>query len=111
MNISTRDNGEVLVIDIEGRLDSQTSIPALEELMQYLESRPNKVLLSLAALEFASSAGLRAILRVAKQVHGYSGELKVSGVKGVVREVLEISGFDTLLNLYEDEGQAIGSFQ
>jgi hypothetical protein len=29
----------------------------------------------------------------------------------VVKEVLEISGFDSLLDLYEDEEQAVGSFQ
>ncbi len=111
MNISTRNHDEILAIDLDGRLDSHTSIPALKELMQYMESGPNKVLVNLAALEFVSSAGLRVILRVAKQVHGYGGQLKVSGAKGVVKEVLEITGFDTLLNLYEDEERAVGSFQ
>ena len=111
MIISTRQLAEVLAIDIEGKLDTKTSTPALEELLQLLESSPAKVLISLAPLEFVSSAGLRVILRVAKQVRGYGGELKVSGAQGVVKEVLEISGFDSLLDLYEDEGQAIGSFQ
>ena len=50
------------------------------------------------------------ILRVAKQVRGYSGELKVCGAQGVVKEVLEISGFDSLLDLYESEQQALDAF-
>ncbi len=111
MNISTRNIGEILAIDIAGKLDTQTSVPALAELMQILDSSPVKVLISLATLEFVSSAGLLVILRVAKHVRGYGGDLKVSGAQGVVKEVLEISGFDSLLDLYEDEGQVVGSFQ
>jgi anti-anti-sigma regulatory factor len=48
---------------------------------------------------------------VAKQVRGYGGQLKVCGATGVVKEVMEISGFDTLLDLCEDEPQAVRSFQ
>ncbi len=111
MNISTRNVGGILAIDIEGKLDTQTATPAMEELLQYLESSPDKVLISLAPLEFISSVGLRVLLRIAKEMRGYGGELKVSGAQGVVKDVLEISGFDTLLDLHEDEGQAIDSFQ
>lgn len=110
MDISTRSVDGILAIDIEGKLDTQTSTPALEELLEHIDARPDKVLISLSSLEFVSSAGLRVILRVAKQVRGYSGDLKVSGAQGVVKEVLEISGFDSLLDLYEDEAQAVASF-
>lgn len=111
MNINTRNIDGILAIDIEGKLDTQTATPAMEELLQYLESSPDKVLINLAPLEFVSSAGLRVILRVAKQMRGYGGALKVSGAQGVVKDVLEISGFDNLLDLYEDEGQAVNAFQ
>jgi anti-sigma B factor antagonist len=111
MNISTRNVGDILVIDIEGKLNTQTAVPALEELLQCLESSPGRVLISLAPLVFVSSAGLRVILRATRQVRGYGGELIVTGAQGVVKEVLEISGFDSLLDLYEDEAQAVRSFR
>ena len=111
MNIYTRSLDEIVAIDIEGKLDTQTSTPALEQLMQILESSPGKVLISLALLEFVSSAGLRVILRAAKQVRSYGGELKVSGAQGVVKEVLEISWVDSVVDREEDEEQAVDSFQ
>jgi anti-sigma B factor antagonist len=110
MNISTRTEANVVVIDIEGKLDTQTCEAGLEYLLDALSSSPAQVLIDLASLEFVSSAGLRVILRAAKHVRAYSGELKVSGAQGVVKEVLEISGFDSLLDLYEGESQAIASF-
>ena len=110
MDVSIRDVGDILAIDIEGKLDTQTSTQALEILLKCLEPGHGKVLVSLAQLEFVSSAGLRVILRVGKEVHKSGGELKVSGAQGVVREVLEISGFDSLLDLYEDETAAVAAF-
>ena len=110
MNISKRNIESILAIDIAGKLDTNTATPALEQLLQCLEAQPEQVLISLAPLEFVSSAGLRVVLRVAKHIRGYSGALKVSGAQGMVREVLEISGFDSLLDLYDDEALAVESF-
>ncbi len=111
MNVSTRNIGAILAIDITGKLDTQTSAAALEEVMKLLEANPAQVLFSLAMLEFVTSAGLLVILRAAKYVRAYGGNLKVSGAQGVVKDVLEISGFDSLLDLYEDEEQAVRFFQ
>ena len=110
MEITTRTEEAAVVVDIEGKLDTQTCEAAREYLMEALSSSPAQVLISLAKLDFVSSAGLRVILRAAKQVRSYNGELKVSGAQGVVKEVLEISGFDSLLDLHEDESQALASF-
>ena len=110
MNVTTRDAGGILAIDLEGKLDTQTSTQTLEELLSYLEPNPGKVLLTLNSLDFISSAGLRVILQVAKKVSSYGGALKVSGAAGVVKDVMEVSGFDSMLDLYEDEAAAVASF-
>ena len=110
MNVTTRDAGGIFAIDLEGKLDTQTSTQTLEEILSYLEPNPGKVLLSLNSLAFISSAGLRVILQVAKKVSGYGGALKVSGATGVVKDVMEVSGFDSMLDLYEDEAAAVASF-
>ena len=110
MNITTRSLGPILAIDIAGKLDTTTSTMALEQLLLHLDASPDKVLVCLEPLEFVSSAGLRVVLRVAKQMRGYGGVLKVSGARGMVKEVLEISGFDSLLDLHEEEDQALSSF-
>jgi anti-anti-sigma factor len=110
MNINTRNVDGVNVFDIDGKLDTQTATPALEVLLEHLASKPKRVLVSLAPLEYISSSGLRVILRVAKEVRGYGGAIRVCEAQGVVKEVLEISGFDSLLDLYGDEAQAMTSF-
>ena len=108
--ISMRDTSGVRVITLDGRLDTGNAGPALEQMADALGSEPQQVLVNLEALEFVSSAGLRVILRSAKQVKAYQGVFKVCSARGMVKEVLEISGFDSLLDMYDNEVQALAAF-
>lgn len=110
MELSTRTTEQALVVDLSGKLDTQTSGAAMEQLQQHLDSGEENLLVNLSGLEFVSSSGLRVILRAAKQVKANGGKMKVCGARGVVKEVLEISGFDSLLDLHAEEEQALSAF-
>ena len=110
MELSKRTTDKALVVDMSGRLDTQTSGPAMEELQRYLDDSDGNLLVNLSGLEFVASSGLRVILRAAKQVKANGGNMKVCCARGVVKEVLESSGFDSLLDLHEEEEQALSAF-
>ena len=109
MEIKTRIIDGVTVVDIFGRLDTRTSGSATDELNRIAGESEN-VLLNLEDTEFLSSAGLRVILRLAKVVNGSAFCLKVSGARGIVKEVMEISGFEDLMDIYEEESEALDAF-
>ena len=111
MELTKRMVASTLVVDMSGKIDTQTAGSAMEELQVHLDAvNQGNLLINLAGLDFVSSSGLRVILRAAKQVRGKGGVMKVCGAKGVVKEVLEISGFDSLLDLYDDEEPALAAF-
>ena len=109
MEITTRSVDDVTVVDISGSLDTQTSGAASEE-MARIAQNATKMLLNLESLDFLSSAGLRVILRTAKQLGSSGGTIRICNAVGVVKEVMEISGFDTLLDLHESESDALAQF-
>ena len=109
MEINTRTVDDVTVIDISGSLDTQTSGTASEEMARIAQGA-TKMLLNLECLDFLSSAGLRVILRTAKQLSGSGGTIKICNATGVVKEVMEISGFGSLLDLHGTEADALASF-
>ena len=109
VEINTRSVEGVTIVDISGSLDTQTSGTASEEMSRIAEDG-TKLLLNLEGLEFLSSAGLRVMLRTAKQLKGSGGSIKVCSAAGVVKEVMEISGFGSLLDLYASESEALASF-
>lgn len=110
MQIDTREISNILVVDMTGRLDTSTSGDAYDEMVRIAENSGNKVILNLDKLEFVSSAGLRVILTAAKLLRASSGELKLCHANGVVKEVLETSGFDQLIEIHDTEENAVTAF-
>ncbi len=110
MEANTREAGDVLVVDLVGKLDTQTSAAASDSLNRIAEGGNSKILLNLEQLDYISSAGLRVLLRTAKLVNAADGNVRVCAATGVVKEVMEISGFDELLDMHDTEADALAAF-
>jgi anti-sigma B factor antagonist len=110
MELTKRVLDNTLVVDITGELDTQTAGSAMDALQEHVDTNPENFLINLAGVDFVSSSGLRVILRTAKQVRANGGNMKVCGARGMVKEVLEISGFHRLLDMYDEEAQALAAF-
>ena len=110
MEIKTRQVNDVLVVEITGRLDTQGSGPAAEQMALIAQGGNHKILLNLEMLEFISSSGLRMLLRTAKLLPESEGRMMLCQARGVVKEVLEIAGFDALLDVHDTEAAALADF-
>lgn len=110
MEIKTRRVDQVLVVEITGKLDTQNSGPASEEMARIVQDGNSKILLNLRNLEFLSSAGLRVLLRTTKLLPEPEGRMMICQAKGVVKEVLEISGFDDFIDVHDTEAVALEAF-
>jgi anti-anti-sigma factor len=108
MKIETRNIYDVLVVDMSGKLDSTSSGDAGDRIVDI--GAHKRVLLNLEKLEYLSSAGLRVILRGAKLLQVHQGELKICNATGLVRNVLETSGFNSLIKIYDTEKEAFSAF-
>ena len=110
MKIETRTVYDVLVIDLSGRLDSNSSGDAGDRIMSIVQGQHKRVLLDLEKVDFVSSAGLRVFIRGAKFLQVNRGELKICNARNEVRNVLETSGFNSLIKTYDTEKDAISAF-
>ncbi len=110
MPISVKTTNEVKVLEFEGKLDTQTSPDAQDQLTQLIEGGARKVLVNFEKLEYISSAGLRVLLTTAKQMKAVDGELRVCGLNEIVKEVFDISGFTTILKVFGSESEALEDF-
>jgi anti-sigma B factor antagonist len=110
MEITVTDAGEVKVIRIEGKLDTQSSPDAQTQLTQLIDQGATKLVVNFEKLDYISSAGLRILLAAAKQLKGNSGELRICSLNEVVQEVFDISGFTTILTVTKTEPEALEGF-
>lgn len=83
---------------LEGRLDT-TSSPAAQEVLMKVAGEYAKITLDFADLSYVSSAGLRVILALQKQINRTGGSLTLMNVSPAVMEVFEMIGFSGILNI------------
>ncbi len=97
MTISKNQDGNNLVIALEGRLDTTTSPDLEKELKESLDGVEN-LTFDLAALDYISSAGLRVLLSAQKTMNK-QGEMVVKNVSEEIMEVFEVTGFSDILTI------------
>jgi anti-sigma B factor antagonist len=110
MNVSTREQDGITIVELEGRLDTNTAPDAEQALVELVESGAAKVLLNFEKLDFVSSAGLRVVLATAKKMKASGGQLQVCSLNEIVAEVFEISGFAMLFKIHASLDDALANF-
>lgn len=97
MTINKKLNGTALTVSLEGRLDTTTS-PQLEEELKSSLPGLTELTFDFSKLEYISSAGLRVLLGAHKTMLK-QGEMTVTNVNEIVKEVFEVTGFSDILNI------------
>jgi anti-anti-sigma factor len=109
MDIIESTAGTAKVAGLRGRLDTATA-PAAETRLLEMLADGGRVVVDLAEVHYVSSAGLRVLLKAAKMARVAGGGFAVAGPQPSVREVLEISGFDKILEIHATRDAAAASF-
>ena len=104
INSSTCPNGTVR-ISLEGELDVATA-PELLDALDELRSKDTWFVLDLRKLLFMDSTGLRAVIRVSKQVSDQGRTMRVIRGPDLVHQVFEITGADQMVEFVEPEAGA-----
>ncbi len=92
---------DTTIIKPAGRLDSMTSPDFEKSLEEYLKPPESNLLLDFDELDYISSAGLRVVLNAAKVFRQVEWKFAACNMQDHVREVFEISGFDSFINIYD----------
>ena len=92
------------IVKAIGRIDTMTAPQAADTVMPKLAEQ-ERLALDLTGLDYISSAGLRVLLRLAKQAKADKKAFALLGAAGMVQEVLEESGMDVLFTMYETEAE------
>ena len=102
--------GEVVILRPTGRIDNETSPAFQSRLLAALASAKN-VLLDLEAVEYVSSAGLRALMVASKQSKSAEGRIGVTSLQPVVKEIFAISRFAFVVPVFDKPADAIAAWK
>lgn len=94
--------GDIRLVEIDGRIDS-ISVRELETALGGGVDATRPLLLDMSQVTYMSAAGLR----VLRRLHDDYGAVYIAQPSQRVREVMQITGLDTLYKLYESRVEAI----
>jgi anti-anti-sigma factor len=103
MQFHTESNDRIVVVSLTGRLDFGTSpalLNVLEKAVADLRGRP--LVVDCEGLEYVSSTGLRSFLIGARSAQAVGSKFLICGLRKMVAEVFEVSGFSKLLLVFPD---------
>jgi anti-sigma B factor antagonist len=99
MEILRDTNGDIEIINITGSLDSNTSTEFEENIYSVIEEGAHRMIFNLETMDYISSAGIRVMLKVAKELKRREGLVVLCALQDYVKEVFHIAGFDAYLNI------------
>lgn len=107
MDITETKHDDYSVFRLNGRLDSNTAMGFEQKLFECIENGTQRLILDFEELDYISSAGLRVILKATKNLKSAEGKLVLCSMQDYVKEVFEISGFDSFLPIEASLDEAI----
>ena len=105
INLNNKEN--VVIVNLVGNLDTNTAPDAEAVINESLAAGTSKMVINLEETKYVSSAGLRVFLATAKKMTAAGGAVKLCCPNEVVKEILDISGFSTILDVKDTEEQAV----
>jgi len=91
-------HGEQLVFALNGRLDTVTSKDLLDA-FEKEDKQESLVIVDMKELEYISSAGLRALLAMKKELVANGKQLEIHNLNNICLEVFKVTGFQNVLTI------------
>lgn len=109
--LSPRQVGEVMVIDVSGRITlGEGSSNLREGIREMLAKGIRKILLNLGDVSYIDSSGIGELVSAFTSVANQGGQLKLLNLTKRVRDLLQITKLYTVFEVHDDEAKALGSF-
>ena len=111
LNISERQAGDITILDLDGKITiGEGSIALRNTIRRLLEEGKKKILLNLGDIGYVDSSGIGELVSSFTTVNREDGSLKLLNLQQKVQSLMAITKLLTVFDVYEDEGDALGSY-
>ena len=111
MHVELRKSGDVVIVDLAGKLSAGLGDQILRETIdELLAENWKKILLNLSEVSFMDSAGLGELVAGLKTARNFGATLKILNQSARVQQSLYITRLLPVFDIHEDERAALESF-
>ena len=111
VKLSTRQVGDVTVVDVAGRITLGEGSSALRDSLRDMVGKGHKkILLNLGDVSYIDSSGIGELVSGFTTVTNQGGQLKLLNLTKRVKDLLQITKLYTVFDVHESEATAVQSF-
>jgi anti-sigma B factor antagonist len=111
VKLTTRQVGDVTVIDAAGRITLGEGASAFRDLIRDLAAKGDKkIILNLNEVSYIDSSGIGELVSGFTTVTNHGGQLKLVGLSKRVKDLLQVTKLYTVFEAFEEEADAVRTF-
>lgn len=109
MNIRIREENKISIIDIDGRIDINSS-EIIETIGWLIKNKKKDVLLNFEKVDLVDYSGISILAIAYKNVINHNGRMKFCNVSMPIEELFKLVRLDSIFETYSDEQTALRAF-
>lgn len=111
LNIAERQAGDITILDMDGKVTiGEGSVALRSTIRRLLGEGKKKILLNLAGVGYIDSSGIGELVSSFTAVNKEDGSLKLLGLTQKIQDLLAITKLLTVFDVFENEGEALSSY-
>jgi anti-sigma B factor antagonist len=111
VKLTTRQVGDITVIDAAGRITLGEGASAFRDLIRDLAAKgEKKIILNLSEVSYIDSSGIGELVSGFTTVTNHGGQLKLVGLSKRVKDLLQVTKLYTVFEAFEEEADAVRTF-
>ena len=111
MEITKRNNGDITILDLDGKLLTGNDVGYYRDVFDTLiKGGESKVILNFANLSMMDSTGLGELTRSYTTAKNNGGMVKLVNMTARIKDILYVTKLITVFDTYENEEDAVNSF-
>ncbi len=111
LSMETRYRGDVMIVRCQGRIVYRDEAAALSRVVGEVLESSGKVVLDLSGVSSIDSAGIGELVLLHTWARSKSADLKCASPSPLVRDLLDLTNMDSVLDIHPSLGEALAAFQ
>jgi anti-anti-sigma factor len=111
LSLETRNRGDISIVHCQGRIVYRDEAAALSQVVGEVLHSGGKVVLDLSGVVSIDSAGIGELVFLYTRAQSQNADLKVASPSPLVRELLDLTNVNSLLEIHPDLNEALAAFQ
>jgi anti-sigma B factor antagonist len=111
LSLETRNLGGVMIVHCQGRIVYRDEAAALSGVVGEFLENGGKVVLDLGGVSSIDSAGIGELAYLHNWAGSRNADLKVASPSPLVRDLLDLTNLDSVLEIHPSVGEALAAFQ